>query len=391
MCAAQANITCLCENVGIKRVAEMCVKHMCSLPEAIAFRNNTETACQTPVRDDSRRFIVMIIVVVLAAGAMIVARLGYKLFFSVSRRFDSADWTILAATILCLPSIAVNVGMALHGLGKDVWGVSPHNLRIFGMYFYVIQILYPILVGLIKISLTLFYLTLFPDRTIRRLLWATVCFHVLFTISYTLVITFQCLPIGYRKAAYDLKEAGRANGHCMDINASGWANGALTVATDVWLLAIPLSQIRKLKLHWKKKAGAILMFLTGGGVTIVSILRLRSIRYYANTTNPTWDQFDLAWFSTIEIGVGLMCTCMPAMRLVLGRIAPRLFGSSSSGNSKQTHSTGQWSTSTPRQPIYELTETNATQISTLSKALPKTPNEKAADEEQVGILEEVGR
>lgn len=51
----------------------------------------------------------------------------------------------------------------------------------------------------------------------------------------------------------------------MNINASGWANAAITLASDIWLLAIPLSQIRKLRLDWKKKAGATLMFLTGAG------------------------------------------------------------------------------------------------------------------------------
>jgi hypothetical protein len=31
----------------------------------------------------------------------------------------------------------------------------------------------------------------------------------------------------------------------------------------VWMIGIPLSQIKKLELHWKKKIGAAIMFLTG--------------------------------------------------------------------------------------------------------------------------------
>lgn len=61
-------------------------------------------------------------------------------------------------------------------------------------------------------------------------------------------------------------------------------------------------------------------------VTIVSMLRLQSIKYYANTTNPTWDQFDLVWYSTIEVSVGIICTCLPSMRLVLMHFAPKTFG-----------------------------------------------------------------
>ena len=37
----------------------------------------------------------------------------------------------------------------------------------------------------------------------------------------------------------------------------------VSVVIDVWMIAIPLSQIRKLELHWKKKVGAAIMFLTG--------------------------------------------------------------------------------------------------------------------------------
>ncbi|KAJ3492726.1 hypothetical protein NLG97_g5187 [Lecanicillium saksenae] len=315
----------------------------------------------------------MVIIVVLVAGAMIVTRLVYRRFFSVSRRFDSSDWTILAATVVCLPSIAVNVSMARHGLGKDVWGLSPYDLTTFGLYFYIIQILYPILIGLIKISLTLFYLTLFPDRKIRLLLWATVCFHVMFTVSCALIIIFQCLPVGYRKATYVMQEGRLANGHCMNINAAGWANAAITVASDVWLLAIPLSQIRKLTLHWKKKVGAMIMFLTGGGVTIVSILRLQSIRYYANTTNPARDQFDLVWYSTIEVGVGLMCACLPAMRLVLGHVAPRMVGRSLASSSEQMQSTQQSGSSINRRAPSVTADAKGAKNSEYSKPLPRIP------------------
>lgn len=207
----------------------------------------------------------MIILVVAAAGVLLVTRLIYKQFLSAKGRLDSADWTILAATLLCLPSIAVNVSMARNGLGKDVWGVSPHDLKTFGLYFYVVQILYPILMGLIKISLTLFYLTLFPSRSIRLLLWITVVAHVLMTVAFPFTIILQCLPISYQREKYDLQEPGQAHGHCINMNASGWVNAATTLASDVWLIAIPLSQIRKLTLHWKKKVGATLMFLTGTG------------------------------------------------------------------------------------------------------------------------------
>lgn len=72
---------------------------------------------------------------------------------------------------------------------------------------------------------------------------------------------------------------------------------------------------------------------SAGSVTVVSFLRLASVKDYATTSNPTWDQWDIVWWSTIELEVGFICTCLPTMRLILVRMAPKAFGSSQSTNS----------------------------------------------------------
>lgn len=71
--------------------------------------------------------------------------------------------------------------------------------------------------------------------------------------------------------------------------------------------------------------------------TVVSCLRLASVRNYASTSNPTWDQWDILWWSTVEINVGFLCTCLPTMRLILIRLAPQVFGSESPNPSYVTN------------------------------------------------------
>ncbi|KAK3177409.1 hypothetical protein K4F52_009818 [Lecanicillium sp. MT-2017a] len=94
-------------------------------------------------------------------------------------------------------------GFTKNGLGKDVWTLPPHTVSEFARYFYIQQIL---------------YLFLYVEDI---------------------------------------------NGKCTEINLLGWINGVVSVVIDVWMIGIPLSQIRKLELHWKKKIGAAIMFLTG--------------------------------------------------------------------------------------------------------------------------------
>src|SRR5690348_4722249 len=63
-------------------------------------------------------------------------------------------------------------------------------------------------------------------------------------------------------------------------------------------------------------------------VTVVSMLRLRSLITFAASTNPTWDQWDVAHWSTVEINVGIICACMPTFRTLLANALPKVFGSS---------------------------------------------------------------
>ncbi|KAJ6445375.1 extracellular membrane protein, 8-cysteine region, CFEM [Purpureocillium lavendulum] len=292
-------------------------------------RNVTETACQTPVRDRRQAFNVMNLTLGALTTVFVFTRLIYKQFFSRNQRLGRDDWTILVTIVLGALSIAIMVfGLTAHGMGRDIWGLAPSDVRTFALYFYIMEMLYLTLMTLVKLTLNFFYLDIFSGPTIRRLLWGTVAFHVAFGVAFVVKVVFQCSPIRFYWEQYDFSR-GPATGWCININASGWAYAAIGVAVDVWLLALPLSQIRKLNLHWKKKVGAALMFLTGALVTIVSILRLHSIIHFSKTSDPTWEQWNIVWWSTIELNVGIICTCLPAVRLVLVRLWPRIFGTES--------------------------------------------------------------
>lgn len=226
--------------------------------------NMTKTTCQVPVRDQTKKFNIMCLTLGLIAGATVATRLIFIQFVSQHRSLEIDDWIILTSIPLGLTCIILEVvGLTANGLGKDMWGVPRSQLLAFGHYFYVIQILYLLLIAQIKLTLCFFYLKIFRGPTIRLLLWATVVFHVCFTMGFAIGVVFQCTPIHYQWTRYDWSNGPTATGHCININAAGWGNGAVGIASDFWLLGIPLSQIRKLKLHWKKKVGVSLMFLTG--------------------------------------------------------------------------------------------------------------------------------
>ena len=194
-------------------------------------------------------------------AVLIAARLIFKQFFSYSQRLSSDDWVILATLVVGMPCTIINAqGLTAHGLGKDVWTLRASDILDFGKYFYIMEVLYVTDVALIKLSLSFFYLRIFPGQGIRRALWATVMLNAVCGVTFISIAIFQCAPISY----YWTQHVDAVSpGHCIDVNAFGWVNAAVSILIDFWMIAIPLSQVKNLELHWKKKIGVTLMFMTG--------------------------------------------------------------------------------------------------------------------------------
>lgn len=232
-------------------------------PNTSVSKNLTSTICAEPIRDQRLGFKLVNFLLGGVACGLVFMRVIYKQWFSASKKLSADDWIVFAAIQIGIASAMLQVFfLAPSGLGTDIWTLDIPTLVDFGHYFYVMEILYLTLVTLIKLSLSLFYLHIFPGANIRRLLWITVAFHIVCGIAFVMKTVLQCSPISYNWTKYSGDP--EKTGHCIDINASGWANGAIGVVADVWLFALPLTQVRKLKLHWKKKVGAVIMFLTGG-------------------------------------------------------------------------------------------------------------------------------
>lgn len=74
------------------------------------------------------------------------------------------------------------------------------------------------------------------------------------------------------------------------------------------------------------------------------MLRFRPLlRASASTANPTtWDFFDIAIWSIVEVNVGIMCVCMPSLRLLLVRLficlsgMAQRFGAENSSGERQS-------------------------------------------------------
>lgn len=217
------------------------------------------TACHAPIRNRSQEHVTLSITVMAIAGLSIIIRFFCKLFVA-KLELGWDDWTILIATAFGLTTTVITVtGTIANGLGRDLWTLTPEQITKFGLYFFINTSLYYVEVALIKLSMLFFYMRIFPSRPTRYVLWGTITVTALWGFTYAITTIFLCQPVSYSWEGWD----GTHSGKCINIGAVAVSNAVIGIALDFWMLAIPLREIRQLKMHWKKKIGVGLMFGVG--------------------------------------------------------------------------------------------------------------------------------
>ncbi|KAL6702742.1 hypothetical protein ACN47E_000976 [Coniothyrium glycines] len=319
---------CICTDVSLLHNVESCVISTCTIKEALVTKNITATLCGAPIRNISERTRRPNIFLSVVTATIGLARLLYNAIFSPSG-WMLDDYTVLAVLIAGAPSVVIIDRMSIpNGLGKDVWTVPFDNITTFVRSIYALEILYFLQLFLIKGTLLFFFLRIFSRQLTGRLIRYTIVFNILYGLSFTIVAIFPCRPISF----YWTKFGGETAGQCVDINALVWTNAGIGIILDIWMLALPLYEVFRLQMSWRKRVSVALMFFVGTFVTIVSIIRLRFLVTFAKGNNPTWDQSDVVNWSNIEINVGILCTCMPTLRMMLVRLSPRIPDSARTGS-----------------------------------------------------------
>ena len=148
---------------------------------------------------------------------------------------------------------------------------------------------------------------------------------------------FQCVPVSYSWEGW--MGAGvfgdASNDHCINVNTLTYTAAAFSIAQDIVILVLPVPLLLKLHTSKRRKAGILIMFSLGIFVLITSCVRLRFIVRFARSTNPTWDYTDSLIWSGLEVAVSIIVTSLPAIRVLLNRVLPKvwLFAASSARRS----------------------------------------------------------
>ncbi|TEA19409.1 Satratoxin biosynthesis SC1 cluster protein 4 [Colletotrichum sidae] len=208
------------------------------------------------------------------------------------------------------------------GIGKDVWSLSHDEINRFMQVFFAFEILYTLSIGALKAAILFFYLRVFSmvNNIFTAVLWSTQAFNIVSCLAFTIANLNQCKPFSFSWEGWD----GRHPGRCINLVAMLISHAAVNIALDVWMLALPVTQVLWLNMRKRQKFEILSMFGLGIFITVVSAIRMRVLLNFRNFSDPTYDVFYLHLWSYLELSVAVIVACLPSTRQLWRELMPKL-------------------------------------------------------------------
>ncbi|KAI1425496.1 hypothetical protein F5Y12DRAFT_714166 [Xylaria sp. FL1777] len=309
---------CVCANAALLEEIEACLTSQCSPRDALTTAKIAKDICGVPKRN------IKVAVWLVPLVAIILSTIFYLLKLLsravLRQQVDASDITLGASVATTFPVLWVAFKLASYGLGQDVWNIPQDNItKILYLYWWA-EILYQIGLPLTRMSILFFYLRVFPQNHIRWASFALIGLNGANLIAFVVATIFQCIPVYGAWTFWD----GSFKGHCNDLHPQSWIQAGINILLDILVIVLPLPSLAKLSASRGRKIRIIIMFALGFFITIISILRLRTLVVFANSTNVSYDYVQPGLFSIIEASAGIICGCLPSTRALLLTVMPKL-------------------------------------------------------------------
>lgn len=151
-----------------------------------------------------------------------------------------------------------NYGEVSHGLGRNAVDVPAEEQDALHKTLFAMEFCYVTTIVLIKQSILLMYLRIFPrERSVRITAYIVAGIVTAWGIALYFVFLFQCSPV---QKAWTPSVTG---GHCVKYNWIQIGNAVPNIITDIIILYIPIRPVLKLHISQSQKVALCFTFLLG--------------------------------------------------------------------------------------------------------------------------------
>ncbi|KAF4810481.1 Satratoxin biosynthesis SC1 cluster protein 4 [Colletotrichum tropicale] len=323
------NTTCSCASSQLGQLAASCLIANCTMQDSLDLAKLQARQCNLPHESQTTKMLAILITVYVTALIAIGLRLIAKSFAKI---WSTDDALIVAAIVIAIAPFSLVIIMATMGFGTHLYDLQSGQLTKILQLLYAAEIVYVFVLLFAKLSLVTFYLRIFTVPRFRMAAYSLIAFLVLGQVVIGFLTIFSCHPIElfWNKDIH--------TGGCLDINQLAYANSALAILQDLIILALPIAMLPGLQMNKNKKISVAVIFLLGSVGFISTIIRLQVLAVFGNSIDPTWDYVPVVWWTTIELGVVIVCACLPMIRNLVEKWFPnfKLFKWSSPKPSKDS-------------------------------------------------------
>lgn len=152
----------------------------------------------------------------------------------------------------------------------------------------------------------------------KRLIYAGVgCISATY-IGFLIATIFFCIPV-----QKDWNPT--VPGHCLRAQNLAYSSGAFNVASDIFVVFLPLPTIWSLNTRLSRRLKILTVFSLGITAVAMSITRLaKTPILYKDEADSTWELSNFAVYAMLELDIGLICACLLAFPAFIDRYGPGL-------------------------------------------------------------------
>ncbi|TID21740.1 hypothetical protein E2P81_ATG05006 [Venturia nashicola] len=266
-----------------------------------------------------------ILIAVLSSFAVLAVGLKVYTRLFVQRWPGYDDWLlILAVTTTLALNTCIGYAILHYGWNRHIYDIPPSSLAASGVIAFISKLLFQMATCFLRLSLLGFYYRLVQNSGKHRFRLALHCTVILVIILF---ITGACVGIFICTPVQDYW-AFPPNPHrkCFDEGPIGFVVSIINCLADLLVTFLPIPLVLQLKLPTRSKIGVLVGFCLGFIVSIAAAFR-SYYWYQANIASydVTWEAYFLWIASAIEVNIGMICACAPAIRvLVQKRFIPAL-------------------------------------------------------------------
>ncbi|KAF7949388.1 uncharacterized protein EAE97_002897 [Botrytis byssoidea] len=228
--------------------------------------------------------------------------------------FGLDDWMILLGWIMFVVNVSMSTMSAIHGLGVHNLTITAAEMEPAVKYFTIFQIF--TLTGTlpVKASICISLMRITPSLTYRKILYAIMAGSVATVLISDVVVIVTCRPMAFTW------DKTIPDGKCSSINAIlilSYCFSAMNIITDLSTALIPAFIVWNLKLSPRIKVAISILLGMGMFASIATIIRVKYFPNYAKAVDYLYGVAPIVWWSTIEIGLGIIAACLSALRPLL--------------------------------------------------------------------------